>query len=331
MTTNGHREQVDRLARGELTAPEARKLAQASLDDPELFDELTRCAVAKAAMEIPAARVVPFRQRRFAIAMSSAAAAVAIGFAIYFLRAPQPAAHARISAALAQSAQPGQALLLAKNLEPGTSQFRAGEPDSRAPRDQGSVESVENGVAAIDLGSLDGLAAGTKVDVAGGGRVEITAVFRERSRGRTIEGRIKKGDRIEVPASDFFSALWQQVDSLSARGDRAAAHSAAEKAIEWAGQHQVTPPPEALNTIGVFRLLDGDAQGAQAPLKSALANAGANYGSVTNNLGVAAELAGDRARAVSYYSDAVRFFSSAGAEADRRAAETNLARLKAAR
>src|SRR5437899_1129145 len=44
---------IDRYARGELSHGESRDLAQEALDDPELFEDLTAIAVAKAAVSAP--------------------------------------------------------------------------------------------------------------------------------------------------------------------------------------------------------------------------------------------------------------------------------------
>ena len=51
----------DRYVRGELTAEEARELAQKSLGDPELFEDLTFSALAKSALADPS---VAERQQR---------------------------------------------------------------------------------------------------------------------------------------------------------------------------------------------------------------------------------------------------------------------------
>ena len=53
MTESSHSNREDKLnrfARGELTAPEARELAQEALDSPELFDGLTDLAVVNRAL-----------------------------------------------------------------------------------------------------------------------------------------------------------------------------------------------------------------------------------------------------------------------------------------
>src|SRR5215813_4910938 len=91
---------VDRYARGELTAREARALAQQSLDDPELFEDLTFQAVVKNVLsspsatqrlnQAPLARVTrfPSRIRIFMTCAGAAAAVVLLSF--YFLKSTQP-------------------------------------------------------------------------------------------------------------------------------------------------------------------------------------------------------------------------------------------------
>ena len=65
---------------------------------------------------------------------------------------------------MAFSANRDQPILLASNLQAATTSatpvFRGQEPDNRTPRQQGSIVSIEDGVASIDLGSVDGLAKG---------------------------------------------------------------------------------------------------------------------------------------------------------------------------
>src|SRR6201995_3463084 len=79
-------DRIDRYVRGELNPAEARELAQASLDSPELFDELTDSALAKAALysvPLPAARLVRFPKKGwFVIAGVGAAALLLISLAV---------------------------------------------------------------------------------------------------------------------------------------------------------------------------------------------------------------------------------------------------------
>ena len=92
-------DRIDRYARGELTAPEARELAQASLDDSELFEELTSSALAKAALSAPSARREIKRGRStsirywgFAVAAAAAVIVAAIEGAIILARAERSSA-----------------------------------------------------------------------------------------------------------------------------------------------------------------------------------------------------------------------------------------------
>src|SRR5437016_11750673 len=81
---------IDRYVRGELTAAEARQLAQESLDSPELFEELTYSALAKSALvarAVPDGKVVRFpRKTRFVIAGATAAAAAVLVVSLHSVR-----------------------------------------------------------------------------------------------------------------------------------------------------------------------------------------------------------------------------------------------------
>ena len=73
---------IDRYVRRELTAAEARELAQESLDSPELFEELTFSALATAALSsrsVPGGKILRFpRKARIFVAGAIAAAAVVL-------------------------------------------------------------------------------------------------------------------------------------------------------------------------------------------------------------------------------------------------------------
>ena len=75
-------DRIDRYVRGELSPEEARALAQASLESPALFDELTDAALAKAALNprtVRAASVIR-TWRRTAVIAGGLAAAAAFAF-----------------------------------------------------------------------------------------------------------------------------------------------------------------------------------------------------------------------------------------------------------
>ncbi len=411
-STEPHREdRMDRYVRGELDPVEAREVAQQSLGNPELFEDLTYSALAKTALAAgplgeqvkepgSGAKIVRFPRKTRVFVVGAAAAAVILLVSLYslrsfFLRQNQPheaLVRSRLKPALAFSASPGQPVLLAMGFQPelaapGAPVFRSAEPASRSPQPTGSIVSIEGGLAAIDLGSLDGLAKGTELRVFRDeqfthpiGRLIVTTVFRERSRGRILGGtKIPVHSRVQAPAGVYMGALFQQVDALSDR-DSAAARAMAVKAAEWARTANVPPgdrrkalerlakleyqagaleaaeqhyqsavdslnsePPAsiqeqsaAFNNLAVLHLLRGDYDGAQAPLSEAVSKSlktESMYGRSLNNLGVLAELRGDRRKAEELYADALRAF--AGIQdtnsQERGAVETNLARLRSSR
>lgn len=407
-------DRIDRYVRHELTVAEARELAQESLDSPELFEELTFSAIATAALAsrpVPGDKILRFpRKARIFVAGAIAAAAVVL-VSLYLVRSTflrpngppnahplaqnqshETAAGSHPKPALGLSADPGQPVLLASALEAGpvtgTQVFRSPEIASRSPRASGEIVSIEDGLAAIDLGSLDGLAKGSELRIFREerstqpiGRVMVTMVFRERARGRIIEGQeIQVHDQVRVADADHLGALLEQVDALSNRGDSDAARSMAEKAAGWAETANVPPgerrkalerlaaleyragslqaaemryrsaveslnqEPAAslreqavvLNNLAVIRLLNGNYDGAEAPLSQAVSKSAKTdivYGRSVNNLAVLAELRGDRRKAEELYADAQRALAGVADSAaqERRVVETNLARIRGLR
>jgi len=394
----------DRYVRGELSAVEARELAQESLGDSELFEDLTSLAVAKAAVQAANARpkVVRFPIKTVVFLASAAAIAAAALIWLYpakplFLRQNGPSLTRKLGPALslkpalAAEANLGQPVLLASALlheapdRGAVPIFRSAEPDSRSPQSAGSILFIESGQATIDRGSLDGLTKGAALQVFRDGhstqaigRLIVTTVFRERARGRISAGQqIQVHNQVRVPAPLYLNALLQRVAALSSRGDSSAARTTAQQAAEWAQTTEVMPgerrkareqlaaleyragsyeaaekhyrsaadslnaPPaasdaeqaEIYNNLAVLHLLRGDSDGAETPLSRAVAKsskADSMYGQSVNNLAVLAEMRGDRRKAEALYNDALRAFAgiadSSGQE--RRAVETNLARLR---
>jgi hypothetical protein len=419
-STKPHLEdQIDRFVRNELTPAEARELAQKSLDEPGLFEDLTFSALANAALADPSvaeqlkapdagAKVVRFpRKARVSVSAVAAAAAVVV-VSLYslrssFLRENRPASRhqsgetapfRRLTPALVFSAKPGQPVLLASGLQPQRARsdvapvFRSPEPNSRPPRPAGSIVSIEDGLATMDLGSLDGLAKGTELRVFRDerftqpiGRLIVTTVFREHARGRIAVGQeIPVNSPVRAPAAVYLGALWQQVDALSDRGDSDAARAVAEKAVESTQTANIRPGDArkaferlagleyqagslpaaekyyqsavdtlnaeplastqeqsvALNNLALLHLLRGDYDGAATPLNQAVSKSpktDSMYGRCLNNLGVLAELRGDRRKAEALYADALRVFAGIPdfSPQERSAVDTNLARLRNSR
>lgn len=366
---------IDRYARRELTAAEARELAQESLDDPDLFEDLTASALAAAALAASPAKVVRFpRKTRFVVAGAAAAAAVVL-VTLYSMRPAFLQQHQlRLRPALALSASPGQPILLASGLQLAPSGrdhapvFRSPVPDSHSPRPAGSVVSIGDGLATINLGSLDGLGKGSQVEVFRDekpiGHLTVTAVFRDRARGRIPAGaQLQVKDQVRAPAAAYLDGLLQQIDAMSARGDSDAARNTAKKAAEWAETANVPPAglerlarleyqlgslqaaekhyqsaePQAsfgaLNNLAVLRMLHGDYSGAEAPLNRVLSTAPKTdpaYAQSVNNLGVLAELRGDRRKAEQLYADALLALTGAADSPERQTLEANLARIRGA-
>jgi len=336
-------ERLDRYVRGELTPAEARELAQESLEDPGLFEELTYSALANKAIAAgPAAgRIAKFPSRRTLIITGSIAAMVALA-SVYAIRYPgrRPGLHATLQA----SSGGKQPILLADYLSNAPAAqpdaFRGAETQSRPPRVSGTVVSIDNGAATIDLGSADGLSNGMALDVydEGGapspeGSVVLAAVFRDRARG-SIKGRVRLHDRVQIAPAIHLSARMEAVRALADGGNVGAARTAAEDAARWAVS--VHLPPHVLapawNTLAALRILQGDRTEGEALLRQALSacsRTDPSYPGIVNNLGVLAELAGDERRAEEQYRNARQALAGQTGElqTQQKVVESNLARV----
>jgi hypothetical protein len=331
-------DRIDRYVRGELSPEEARALAQASLESPALFDELTDAALAKAALNprtVRAASVIRTWRRTAVIAGGLAAAAA---FAFFSLPHRPSTRESNVKPVLELSSNAGQPVLLASGLHPASAPvFRGDEPDSRAPQAAGSIVSIEDGRANINLGSLDGLAKGGELHVFRGsdavGRLQVTTVFRDRARTSVIEGKqLRPKDEVRVDGADHMSALLEQVDAAFNRGDPDAAIELAEAAVRWGESAAVSPGAMAVswNQLAVLQMLRGEYGGAESLLYRAASAASKTdpvYGQIQNNLGVLAELRGERDKAAASYHDAL----GASPEEQRRIVERNLARVRGSR
>jgi len=188
--------------------------------------------------------------------------------------------------------------------------FRSPEAKSRSPRLAGSIVSIEDGSAAIDLGSLDGIAKGTELRVFRDdratqpiGRLIVTTVFRERARGRILDGQeIQVNHRARLPGATHLRALLDRVDALSRGGDSEASRALAEKAVAWAEAADV-PPGErrkALERLAALEHQAGSLSAAERHYQSAVdsfaPSATASFGEKSvalNNLAVLRLLRGD--------------------------------------
>ena len=312
---------LDRLLAGELTRAEERRLAQAALTAPELFDALTAASVARTALGPPSGdarpgtspaepRVHAFPRRsttRIALVAALAAAAVLVLAVRYGRRtngpSPAPPAPHATTAATAVVTAP---ILLARADVSAREAFRADAAPSRPPKDAGVVVEAHHGSVDVDLGSLDGLQQGVQLQVSRDGRpigrLTVTTVFRDRARGRAGAGvAVRGGDRVEVDPAMLAVARLEHA--------------------------------EALNELGVAQTDRHDLAVATRTFDSALEFAtGVTRVRVTNNLGAVAALRGDRAEAERRYrqADALAAASSE-LTAERQTIGRNLSALQPSR
>jgi len=343
---------LDAYLAGDLSPQEQRALAQASLEDPELFDQLASAAAVNAATTnepaVVGRRSPPVRLRWM---LSGAAAAAATIAAIVSIdrptSTPAPAPGTTTPGSSATRTEPAsqpaslQPIILTARLGdlPRTQspEFRSPADASRAPKGTGVVVSADNGEVEIDLGSLDGLAKGSDVQVVRAGvsapaRLTITTVFRERSRGRaTSSDTVRVGDRVEVPPALQLSALWERALSRVAAGDTDAARTAAQQAVTLSANARGAASADTMNELAGVLINSGDVTDAESLLRRAQADAsGVTAVRVANNLGALAALRGDVMTAESMYRSALTM-AGTGPEYEpaRQSIEKNLQDLRA--
>jgi hypothetical protein len=331
-------DRIDRYVRGELSPEEARTLAQASLDSPALFDELTDAALAKAALNprtVRTASVLRTWRKTAVLTGGLVAAAVLVLISLPYRPSRR---EANVKPVLGLGSNAGQPVLLASGLHPTNAPvFRGGEPDSRAPQAAGSIVSMKDGSANLDLGSLDGLAKGSELQVFRGsdtvGRLQVTTVFRDHARASVVSGQpLRPKDEVRVGGADHLNALLQQVDAAFNRGDPDTAIKLAEEAVRW-GESAAVPPgamADSWNQLAVLQMLRGEYDGAESHLlraASAVSKTDPVNGQIQNNLGVLAELRGDPDKAAANYNDAL----GAHPGDQRQTVERNLARVRGSR
>ena len=168
----------------------------------------------------------------------------------------------------------------------------------------------------------------------------MTTVFRERARGRLLTGRAIANDRVRVGDAAQRRQTWERLAALEYQaGSVQAAEKHYQAVVESLNEEPAASRREqagAFNNLAVLRLLTGNYDGAEAPLNQAVSISPKTdivYARSVNNLAVLAEMRGDRRKAEALYADAQRAFAGlADSPAqDRRAVETNLARIRGLR
>ena len=345
-------DRIHRFARGELSPAEARDLAQASLESPALFDEVMATALAKGAVANVPAYVVPvrrvwWRSPKVLVAASSLAILIIVSVLVTkFFVVNKPSittaktVHATTPAlkpTLSLSAGSSQPILLATDLQPSSSAqveqiFRGEDASNRTPRQTGSIISVEDGLATIDLGSLDGISKGTAVEVYRDqelkhslGRLRINTAFREQARGEIGKADFKAKYFVRASDVTYVQALLQRAQDFDARGQLTEARSAALQASTRAKAANVPLADKAKTSELVARLdfLAGDAESARTHYETALEILSSekqarpeDIAEVQNNLAALAMLRGDYDSAQKAL-DQPTHFSNAKLEADR--------------
>jgi hypothetical protein len=158
--------------------------------------------------------------------------------------------------------------------------FRGAAADSRLPKSEGLVVSVDDGEATIDLGSVDGLEKGSVVDLFRGrgdanaaGSLTVARVFRERATGRAARaGSLQVGDRAALAPAVHVSALLDQVEARIASGDTQAALALAGRALSSAQSLGVPADLQrrALAQLGTLEHRSGATGAAERHLRSAV-------------------------------------------------------------
>jgi hypothetical protein len=337
-----HAESLERLLTGDLSRDEERQLAQSALADPELFDALTAASVAKAALTSSKrpARVSP------ALIAALAAAAVLLIAVAYWSRGdranPAPAPPAAATASTPAAIAP-PILLTARSESAAAPTFRTDVSSSRLPKASGTIVQVQDAIADLDLGSLDGLKQGDALWIVRDGRrlgrLSITTVFRERARGRIEDGvAATTADRVEIDPVVHVNAVIELAQARRAAGDLTRARELATMASARANGPDMSPTVQqrsrvelatVLNDVGAAHIERRDLAAAEQTLRSAQSSAsGPLLARITNNLGALAALRGDRAEAERLYREADSIAAGApDLAADRAAIAKNLAAL----
>jgi tetratricopeptide (TPR) repeat protein len=330
-------DRVDRYARGELTAVEARALAQKSLDDPDLFEDLTYSAVAKKALSENR-----FPRKIRPIIPATIAAIFVAAVSIYALRSS--IRHTPAPPSIQALSEPpyniGNPILLGSNFGHFPRPvFRGADSTGRAARTEGTVVAINDGVATIDLGSIDGLEKGVELELYRDSqattpiaRLTVDTVFRDRARGKIVgASHVPLKSEVRVPPTVHLTVLLEHVDALLSQQDVSTAKTMAEQAVAWTESNTVPTADrsKALEKLAAIEYQTASFTEAEKHYGLIVPSDSLIYAESRNNLGALAEKRHDRDAAQTYYAEALRTFERIpGAPAkEREAVEQNLARF----
>jgi hypothetical protein len=294
----------------------------------------------------PIAKLLPFRRKGLVIAMAGSVAASLVIASFYFEKSSQQSESTRqgstirrpvgqtngdatkhaLQPALDPAAGAAQPILLA-SLQPRYSDripgsaFRGPADAGRLPKPQGSILALDEGVATVDLGALDGLAKGVELGIfrdgsasRQAGSLTVTTVFRTRARGRISTGaKIQTGDTVHAKPEVYLAALLAESDARASGGDLNTARDLARRALVWteARDVQAGERRRVLVALSALEYRNGEVEAAQRHLESAVSTFDATPGAGTserittmNNLGSLYLLRGDYRSAESLISAA---------------------------
>jgi Flp pilus assembly protein TadD len=146
------------------------------------------------------------------------------------------------------------------------------------------------------------------------GRLQVTTVFRERSRARILGGAaLRAKEQVRVPAPVYLAAVLQQVEALAGSGEGAKARDMARSALAWADANGAGDGDKRalLERLATLDYQAGDSASAEehyrrvmAAFDSTPAASAPERDLVLNNLGSLYLLRGDLEQAEARFRDA---------------------------
>lgn len=345
---------------GNLSREEEQDLLLKSFHDDTLFDALLaqgmleKCSTdpnfrSAVAQHVKATQQAEQRRHRWFGAGAFALAAGIAGLGVFSLlpRNSQPPPAIQRSPAVHETARstvtgkptldPAQGnerpILLAATLPPGKGEgalFRGQADSVRRPNSSGEISGVDGEEVTLTLGSVDGLIPGNRLRVVRAGvpvgTLEVTAVFRERSRARMNgEGAVRTGDQVLVAPVDYLNALWADLEAHLRKQEPEAAHRSASEAVQFAQSHDIQPSLKAaaLSRLASLEMWAGKPEQAARAYRDAsrlLTRSTANIEqyAIWEGLAIASLMAGNLDEAAHALREAERFAPGDPAAAARR-------------